>query len=170
MREEREREREIPKREKQQILLQKCVLCKTFGPESTFSLHRFIKSCELWNYFGAVGWVFWEEIEEEEERELKLGACVWSSAVVVVVVVVVVKRKLLTLSSGLDCIRRFWCFVSQCGGGEKSDWFLLWVVFFCFGFVFHHCCLVWFFVCKFPLCMHFEDSLQFLFFGGAQIL
>jgi hypothetical protein len=53
--EKREREIYLPKREKQQILLQKCVLCKTFVPESTFSLHRFIKSCELWNYFGAVG-------------------------------------------------------------------------------------------------------------------
>lgn len=45
---------------------------------------------------------------------------------------------------------------------------LLWVVFFCFGFVFHHCCLVWvfflFFVCKFLLCMHFEDSLQFFIY------
>jgi hypothetical protein len=53
--ERRERERDTPKREKQQILLQKCVLCKTFGPESTFPLHRFIKSWELWNCFGAVG-------------------------------------------------------------------------------------------------------------------
>lgn len=50
-----------------------------------------------------------------------------------------------------------------------KEWLiLLWVVFFCFGFVFHHCCLVWvfflFFVCKFLLCMHFEYSLQFLLF------
>jgi hypothetical protein len=58
-RRERERERDIPKREKPTNFVAKvCSLQKLFVPESTFSLHRFIKSCELWNYFGAVGWGF----------------------------------------------------------------------------------------------------------------
>ncbi len=51
--------------------------------------------------------------------------------------------------------------------GKRVIGFIVGCVFFCFGFVFHHCCLVWFFlffVCKFLLCIHFEDSLQFLFF------
>ncbi len=48
---------------------------------------------------------FKKKKKKKRKRELKLGACVWSSTVVVVVVVV--KRKFLTLSSGLDCIRRF---------------------------------------------------------------
>jgi hypothetical protein len=46
---------------------------------------------------------FKKKKKKKRKRELKLGACVWSSTVVVVVV----KRKFLTVSSGLDCIRRF---------------------------------------------------------------